>query len=262
MVSTWLLLARTWTRAALQYPATLAMLSAGVVISTSLDLLTIVIVFLHVPRFGGFEPAGVMYLYGGAHIAFALSNVLIGSADRLGEHIRTGNFDTMLIRPVHPLVQLATEDFSPRKVARLVPSCLVLGWGISRLDLSPGDLLLTALMIVNGTVLFCALWVLAAAAQFVLLDAAQATHVITWGGEFTVQYPMSLYAREFLYAVTFVVPLAFVNWQPSLYVLGVPDPLGLPGFVRFLGPVATALLCLVAAAAWRTGLRHYRSTGS
>ena len=62
--------------------------------------------------------------------------------------------------------------------------------------------------------------------------------------------------------VTFVVPLAFVNWLPALHILGRPDPLGLPGWVDFASPAVAALCCVLAGAAWRAGLRSYRSTGS
>lgn len=261
-VGTWLLLARTWTRAALQYPLGLVMMTLGAVVSTSLDLIGIVIIFTHMPFLGGFGPAEAGFLYGASQLSFAISDVAIGAADRLGRHIRAGTLDTMLIRPVSPLLQLATEDFTPRKAGRLLPAGAVLVWSMSRLSPSPADVVLTALMIVNGAVLFSALWVLAASTQFVLVHGHEATKAVTWGGVFMTQYPMSLYGKDFVRAVTFAVPLAFVNWQPSLYILGHPDPLGLPVFVRFLGPVLTALLCLVAALAWRTGLRHYRSTGS
>jgi len=58
------------------------------------------------------------------------------------------------------------------------------------------------------------------------------------------------------------VPLAFVNWLPAMYVLGVPNTLGLPDWFRFASPAA-ALLCATAASlAWRVALRLYRSTGS
>ncbi|NUK62522.1 ABC-2 family transporter protein, partial [Streptomyces lunaelactis] len=61
---------------------------------------------------------------------------------------------------------------------------------------------------------------------------------------------------------TFVVPLAFVNWLPALYVLGRPYPLDLPQWLAFLPPVVAAVCCWLAALAWRVGLRSYRSTGS
>jgi ABC-2 type transport system permease protein len=62
--------------------------------------------------------------------------------------------------------------------------------------------------------------------------------------------------------VTFIVPLAFVNWMPGVYILGHDDPLGLPEFASFASPVVAVLFALVAAVAWRVAIRSYRSTGS
>nr|WP_241255808.1 hypothetical protein [Candidatus Protofrankia californiensis] len=45
-------------------------------------------------------------------------------------------------------------------------------------------------------------------------------------------------------------------------MLDKPDPLGLPSLFRFASPLVAAVLLALAAAAWRAGLRHYRSTGS
>ncbi|MCD0453443.1 ABC transporter permease [Actinocorallia sp. API 0066] len=262
MVRAWFLLAWTWTRAAAQYPGTLLAMILGAAVSTSLDLVAIVILFTHMPSLGGLSAAEAGFLYGASQISFTLSDVAVGSTDKLGRHIRAGSFDAMLIRPVSALVQLAAEDFTPRKLGRLLPSAAVLIWSVPRLDLSPSDLVLTVLMVLNGAVLFGGLWVLAASVQFALLAGHEATKAFTWGGASMTQYPMSLYGQDLVRAVTFTVPLAFVNWQPSLYILGRPDPLGLPEFVRFLGPVAAVVVCLAAVGAWRTGLRHYRSTGS
>ncbi len=59
-----------------------------------------------------------------------------------------------------------------------------------------------------------------------------------------------------------MVPLAFVNWYPVLYVLGESDPFGLPDWVRLASPVVALVMAVLAAWAWRAGLRRYRSTGS
>ena len=76
------------------------------------------------------------------------------------------------------------------------------------------------------------------------------------------QYPLTVYPIEVVRAVTFLLPLAFVNWYPALYLLGREDPFGLPAVLQLLSPVAAAALALVAAVGWRSGVRHYRSTGS
>jgi ABC-2 type transport system permease protein len=261
-VRAYLLLAGTWTRAVAQYPASLAMLIATQIATTSLDLVAILLIFAHTPRLGGFSLPEVMFLYGTATASLAVADLLLGTAERLGEHIRTGTLDTLLVRPVSPLVQLATEDFSPRRLGKLVPAFVALGLGLSRLDIPVGRLVVVPLMIAGGVWIFSALWVLTASWQFAVVDGKQAANSVTYGGGYLTQYPLSIFGRDVLRGLTFGVPLAFVNWEPALYVLDRPDPLGLPVFFRFASPLVALVLSVLAALAWRTGLRRYRSTGS
>ena len=51
-----------------------------------------------------------------------------------------------------------------------------------------------------------------------------------------------------------MIPLAFVNWYPALYVLDKPDPFGFPEWLQFASPVVAAVMMSVAAA----GLAHRR----
>jgi ABC-2 type transport system permease protein len=237
-------------------------LATGVV--TGLDLAAIALMFARAPRIAGFTAPEVLFLYGTSGLSFALADIALGTAERLGEHVRRGTLDAMLVRPVSPLIQVATEDFSPRRLGKLIPTLAVLIPVIPRLDVSwtPLRALLIPVMVGAGAAIFAALWVLTAALQFVVIDGHQATKAVTYGGGFLTQYPMGIFGRDFVRGLTFVIPLAFVNWEPSLYVLDRADPLGLPTPFRFASPIVAAVLCGIAALAWRTGLRHYRSTGS
>jgi ABC-2 type transport system permease protein len=263
-VRIYVLLAGSWLRSAAQYPASMIMLIATQTVVTSLDLAAILIIFTHTSRLGGFSLPEVMFLYGTAGVSFAIADLTFGTAERLGEHIRRGTLDALLVRPVGPLLQLAAEDFSPRRLGKLVPTGVVLALALPRLDLTwtPARVATVPLMIAGGIWIFAALCVLSATWQFVVVDGKQATHSITYGGGYLTQYPLSIFGRDVLRGLTWVIPLAFVNWEPALYVLGRQDPLGLPVFFRFASPLVAALLSVLAAVAWRTGLRHYRSTGS
>lgn len=77
-----------------------------------------------------------------------------------------------------------------------------------------------------------------------------------------LQYPPVVFAQELVRGMTFVLPLAFVNWVPASYVLGRPYPLDLPQWAAFMAPPVAAVCCVLAGLAWRAGLRSYRSTGS
>lgn len=263
-VRIYLLLAGAWMRSAAQYPASMVMLVLTQAVATSLDLAAILILFAHTPRLGGFSLPEVMFLYGTAGVSFAVADVILGTAERLGEHIRQGTLDTLLVRPVGPLLQIATEDFSPRRMGKFVPTVTVLVVSLVRLPVAwtPVRAAAVPLMLVCGAWIFAALWVLTATWQFAVVDGRQAGNSITYGGGYLTQYPLSLFGRDALRGLTWVVPLAFVNWEPALYVLGRADPLGLPVFFRFAAPLVAAVLSVLAALAWRTGLRRYRSTGS
>ena len=72
------------------------------------------------------------------------------------------------------------------------------------------------------------LFVSLACVQFWTVDSAELALAFTYGGNTLTQYPLTIYPSEVVKVLTFVVPIAFVNWYPSLFVLDRPDPFGLP----------------------------------
>ncbi|WP_067966306.1 ABC transporter permease [Nocardiopsis trehalosi] len=258
------LLAWTWCRALAQYPLSLALLTAAQAVAVAAELAAVMFVFTRAGELAGFGAREALLVYGLAALAFSLADLLLGSVERLGEHIRLGSFDTMLVRPVSPLVQLATDQFSPRRLGKAVPALGAVVVALAGLDVdwTVQRALLLPVLVVSGTVVCCAVWVIGACVQFFVLDAREVANSVTYGGQALTEYPLAVYGRKVVYAATFAVPLAFVSWQPALYLLDRPDPFGLPAWLRFASPAVAAVLCLAAAAVWRTGLRRYRSTGS
>ena len=61
--------------------------------------------------------------------------------------------------------------------------------------------------------------------------------------------------------VGYIVPIAFVAYFPSLYILGKPDPLGLPPVLQFAAPVVAVVTAIAAGLVWRVAVRHYQSAG-
>ncbi|MFC4530662.1 ABC transporter permease [Sphaerisporangium dianthi] len=262
MTRTYMLLAATWIRAAAQYPLSMALLTVGSFTVTGLDVAAIVLIFAHTTSLGGFTLPEVMFLYGTAGMSFSVADMLFGNVDRLSQHIKAGTFDAMLIRPASPFVQMAVDRFSFQRVGRVVQAATVLGIALAQLHVPWQRAWMIPLMVLCGVVLFTAIWALGGAVQFLLTDAPEVANAFTYGGGTLIQYPLSVYGADLVRAVTFIVPLAFVNWQPGLFVLDRADPLGLPYWLRFLGPAAALTLACVAGLAWRAGLRRYRSTGS
>jgi len=257
-------LCRMWTKAAWQYPTSLLLLSVGQLFITGLEFAAVLLLFAHTSSLGGFGLPEIALLYGATGTSFALVEGTIGVVDWLGTRIRTGAFDVMLIRPAPALLQLAAEGFSPRRFAAVVQAVGVLGYGLAAVDVdwTVPRVLMVPVMVLGGVGIFAAIFLFGSAFMFLAHDATELQASVTHGGRFLTQYPMSIYGRDALRALTFVVPMAFINWHPALYILGRPDPTGLPRFLSFCAPAVAAALLFLAYRTWRAGLRRYRSTGS
>ncbi|MCF3148374.1 ABC-2 family transporter protein [Streptomyces platensis] len=258
------LIVRMWVRSTLAYRTSFVMMTVGNFAANGLDFVAIMLMFSQIEALGGFTLPEVAFLYGTSGLALGLADLLLGSIEGLGRRIRDGTLDTLLLRPVPVFAQIAADRFALRRAGRITQALLVLGWALPRIevDWTVGRVLMVPLMAVCGTAIFAAVFTVGAAFQFWAQDAAEVQNSFTYGGNALLQYPPTVFAKELVRGVTYLVPLAFVNWLPALRLLGRPDPLGLPGWVDFLGPVVAALMCTGAGLAWRLGLRGYRSTGS
>jgi ABC-2 type transport system permease protein len=251
-----------WVRASRSYPVSFWLLMTGSFLVTLIDFLGIWILFANIHALGGFGFHEVAFLYGGTGLSMAVADLFVGQSGKLGQQIRLGRLDQMMVRPVPLLVQVCAEEFPVRKLGRLSQAVGVFAWACWYVDWTPGRVGVAAVMVVAGTVIFAALFIGLACIQFWTIDSAEVANAFTYGGNTVTSYPLTVFPNELVKALTFVVPIAFINWYPSLYVLGHHDPLGLPGWTRLLSPVVAALLVALASLAWRTGVRQYRSTGS
>jgi ABC-2 type transport system permease protein len=258
------MLVMMWVRSSLAYPASFLLMLVSQALITGTDFIAVLLMFSHLKSFGGFSLAEMALLYGTASMTLGLADFATGSVERIGQRIRSGDLDVWLIRPVPAFLQAVTDNFALRRLGRPLQALLVMviALGNLEIDWTVPKVLLLAISLVSGSIIFGAIFVLGAAFQFISIDSAELANSFTYGGQQLTQYPLSIFGKNIVRAVTFVVPLAFVNYYPVLYVLGKPAPLGLPSWVGLLAPAVAVVMIALASLAWRGGLRRYRSTGS
>ncbi|MET9732934.1 ABC transporter permease [Streptomyces sp. NPDC006458] len=253
-----------WIRSTVTYRTSFALTVVGNLLLTALDFVGILLMFSQVDSLGGWSLPEVAFLYGLSATSFGTADLLLGSMDALGARIRDGSFDTLLVRPVPVLAQVGADHFALRRLGRVTQGALVLAYGLLAVDVdwTPAKAVLLPVMLVSGVMIFGAVFVAGAAFQFLAQDAAEVQNAFTYGGTTLLQYPPSVFGKDLVRAVTFMLPLAFVNWVPATYIMGRPYPVGLPEGAAFAPPLVAAACCALAGVAWRAGLRSYRSTGS
>lgn len=250
-------------RAQLQYRFSFGLQIVGNGLISFLDFLGILIFFAHIPRLGGWELEEVAFLYSTSYIGMRLADASVGSVEQLPVYIRSGNFDTLLMRPLGSLFQMMTSDFSLRHLGGVIQGIGVFIYAVQRLDLEwSGDkIALTAVMAAAGFVIFAGVWILGNSISFWFIDTREVANAFTYGGNFVSQYPLHIFAGWLRRFFTLAIPIGFVNYYPSLYVLDKQDPSRFSA-LPFLSPVVAIAIVLVSREVWTLGVRHYSSTGS
>ena len=258
------MLVTMWVRSGLAYPLSFALTLLTGVLITGTDFAAVLLMFSHIKSLGGFSLGEMAMLYGTASMTLGMANLATGSIEQIGQRIRAGDLDVWLVRPTPAFIQAVADNFALRRIGRPLQAALILSIAVARTDLdwtvAKGIVLVGSL--ITGSIIFGAIFVLGAAFQFIAIDSAELASSFTYGGQQLTQYPLSIFGKDIVRAVTFIVPLAFVNYYPVLYVLGKPAPLGLPSWIGLLAPLVAIAMVALASLAWRGGLRRYRSTGS
>ena len=212
----------------------------------------------------GWTLAEVAFLYGVSTISFSIAELNAGGYDYFDRMVVRGDFDRLLIRPLGTVFQMLTEAWPLRRFGRLAQGVIAFGFAMTLLrpEWDAFHWAFLAITICGGALLFFAIFVIGSTACFWSPQTSELTNVFSYGGQFMTSYPMSIYERWMRAFFTFVIPMAFINYYPSLYLLDKPDPFGLPAWVPFLSPFVAVFAFLGALAIWRFGVSHYQSTGS
>jgi ABC-2 type transport system permease protein len=251
-------------RSQAQYRFSFVLQVIGAVFLSVIDFLGILVIFQHLARLGGWTLSEIGFLYGTSYVSFKIADLLIGQIDDLPQYIRTGRFDSFLIRPLGSLFQMFSADFHVRHIGGLLQGLVVLVYSLMQLSVTwdVGRGVLFVMMLIGGSVIFISVFVLANTISFWVVESREMANAFTYGGNELTVYPLHIFGAWIRRFAIFVVPLAFVNYFPAIYILDKPNVLHVPQWVSFASPLVAGGFAWVAARVWNVGVRHYRSTGS
>lgn len=264
MVSPYPRLVLAQLRSQTQYRASFAMDLVFSTVLTLLDVAAVFVVFGVNDALGGFGGREVLLMVGVSAFAFPLADLTVGSVERLRVYVRSGLFDAVLVRPLSALGQLVSMDFAPRRIGRVVQgfALYVVAVVLAPVEWSPAAAVLVVLAPLAGAVFFGSIFVIGATVAFWWIESGEIANAFTYGGRDFTSYPMTVFGGVFRSVFAYALGFAFVAYLPALALLGRPDPLGVPAWLHWCSPPIALIAAAVAALFWRTGVRHYRSTGS
>jgi ABC-2 type transport system permease protein len=238
----------------------------GVALITLLEYASLALVFTKFDNLGGWKLGQVAFLYGLAEFSFGIMDLFFSGfdPDNFGLHIRRGTFDQLLLRPINITLQVIGSEFVLRRVGKIIIGFLIF---LSAINLNPviwtfPKIILTTMAIFSQVCFFGGLFVIGATITFWTVESIEVINIFTYGGSYMISHPMHIFPDILQRFFTFVIPAAFLNYYPALYILNIPDPLGMPDWFALIAPFAGISMLAAALTFWHYGINHYQSTGS
>ncbi|WP_200984468.1 ABC transporter permease [Paenibacillus sp. Soil787] len=225
------------------------------------EFLMVALVMMRFGNIKGWTLYEVCYLYGVMMISKAIYRTLASDVHHLEKYLVSGDLDALLTRPVPVLLALMTQN------SRLLFA--EAGQGIILLFISMKALMatgqiewsavpLTVLIIITGAIILFAIGLATAAAGFWLTRIESLQNMTEDASQTAARYPLTLYPKWLQGALLVLVPVGFVNYIPTLYLLRHQGGIGM-----LLGTIAVSFAALwLAMRFWKLGLSRYQSTGS
>ena len=192
-------------------------------------------------------------------LEFSLEKMFARGFDAFSGIVRSGEFDRILVRPQNEILQVLGSRFELSRIGRMIQAIVMFVYGVanSHVNWNLSKAVTVIFMLIGGTAVFSALFLIYAALCFFTLEGLEFMNVFTDGAREFVKYPIGIYGKKMLLFTTFLVPYALIQYYPLLYLLGKRESV-----LYLFMPLFACLFLLPAFLLWKFGVRHYKSSGS
>lgn len=228
------------------------------IVTQLVEIIFIWIVFQNTENLAGWDFKQVLLLYGVTLISIGFSDFLFDALYDIGpKYIREGDFDKIMLRPVHPLISIigSSKEFTAF-------GYLVLGLGMTITMLIKLAIPITILLILKiiffsivGAAIIGAINTIFSIASFWTYRSNEVIWSFYRMYTFT-QYPIDIYNKFIKILITVILPFAFVAYYPTA------NYLKLDTYMMYLSPIIAIILWIIAVKIWNLALNKYRSTGN
>lgn len=215
---------------------------------------------------GGWNGAEVILLYGLSVMSYAIgASFFYNFSSGLSRRIRSGEFDASLTKPIHPFLhEVFSAGYNVGYISHFTASLVVIILALSQLAYVPTvqSVLFLILSVLGAALIQAAALIASSVMSFFTVGSNPIADFLLWDMKEFTNYPLTVFPKGIQFILTFLLPLAFLNFYPVAALLGKPIPEGYPAVLPYLSPLVGAVVFALSILLWNWGLKHYKSTGS
>ncbi len=228
------------------------------IISQLVEIIFIWIAFQNTENLAGWNFKQVFLLYGITLIAIGIADFCFDELYDLGpKYIKQGEFDKIMLRPVHPLLSIIGSSRAFTAIGYLGLGFTITISMFIKLSIPVTILLILKILFFSiiGALIIGAINTICSITSFWTYRSNE--FIWSFFKMYTfAQYPIDIYNKFIKILITVILPFAFVSYYPTM------DYLGINTYMTYLSPIIAIILWIVAVKLWNFALKKYRSTGN
>ena len=248
----------------MQYPVSFLLQTLAQLIMEGGEMLALILIIDRFDRVNQWEAGDLFFFFGIMSVTFYLTECFgRGITGEFPSLIRSGQLDTLLLRPRGILTQVLCSAVDPRRITCIAVgiTALVIGCRLSAVQWTILKAFLMAEAILFGFMLILGLFMIEAVFCIHSVKSVELVNAITYGGRSACEYPVSIYPRLLRILFTAFAPFALVLQTPAAFILDKPL-FGWPEWAAFLSPLTGVIVFIFIYALFQRAMRFYCSTGS
>ena len=248
----------------LQYPLSFFLQTLAQLVMEGGELLAVILLVDRFDHLNRWTAGDLYFFFGLMSVTFYIAECFgRGITGNFPSMVRSGQLDTLLLRPRGVLTQVICSAVDPRRVTCIAVGTVSLAVGsrLAGVQWSPGRLLLLAESMFCGFWLILGLFLIEAILCIHSVRSVEIANALTYGGRSACQYPVDAFPRPLRLLFTVIAPFALVMHVPASQILGKPI-FGWPAWAAWLAPLSGIAVFGIMAALFARAMRFYRSTGS
>ena len=203
----------------------------------------------------------ISFLYGIYVVSYSLAQIFFKHFRYMDQLIIHGELDTFFTKPQPVLFNLIFYNIHIMEIfSQLLPSVIILIIACFKVsaDWTIAKVIMLVLSIISGTLIQASIFVF-------IGSTAVFTFNSNWLGDLYyafrdfLSYPLVIFGKKMLMFLTFILPLAFINYYPARYILEKEEHNSVINFMSF--PVSL-FVAFIVYQVWKFSCRHYVSSGS
>lgn len=248
-------------KARLQYGRSFIYDAISNILAYLFEFLAVWIILNKFENVGGWSFFEILFLHALAYFIRATSAALVwDSMSQMSNYVREGKIERFLVAPINSFYYIIGTNFGVWSLSHIAFGAVVtiisaiflnIHWTLIGLiflimGIFAGVLIFSSLIIIGGALSF---WTVRSNYFLgILLDTMP-----------LINYPISIYPKVLQSVLTFIIPIALINYFPTAYILGKSDVNSL----MMLAILGTGIILIwVSYKLWWLGTKHYQGTGS